>query len=138
MEIVYFIYSHDTKRDSEIVKNLHYWAPLNIDIIESKIKDGQIVDLYGDKNREMPNCLINLRRPIYLAEDALDELMSVEKYNLFIGFSSNAHALEFLKFRGRDTAGLVNKLASERRIIGGERNINDYISELKHGGRFIF
>ena len=138
MKRAYFIYSNDRVRDREIVKDLHNWLPTDIDIVEGKIKDGKIINLAENERKEMPACLINLKRPIYLAEDALEELTRAENYSVYIGFSSNIWALEFLKSKEKDVTKLVDRLASEEKIISGEEEIRNYIEELKMGKRFIF
>lgn len=138
MERVYFIYSFNIERDNELVKKLHRFLPMNIDIAKVKIEDDYLVDLSGKKEKQMPYCMLKIERPIYITEDALEELIKREQADRIIGFSGRIKMVKFLSIRHKNLKNLILDLIDYKEIICEETNINRYIDELKKGNYFIF
>ncbi len=137
MKRAYFVYSQNKGRDESYLAKLHRLVPFNIELIEAKLKDNFLYEM-NDRNHRMlvPQFLYECDRPIYIAEDALNELVNIEESEKLIGFRSIRAISEFFKLKTHTIKDLELIFRSQKKLINGANNMEFFIKELEKGGYF--
>ncbi|MBI2449875.1 hypothetical protein HYV49_06310 [Candidatus Pacearchaeota archaeon] len=117
MKRSFFVYSDNRADSKEFLRGLKNWLPMEIDIIEAKIKNKYLLTLDEKLIDYAPLILRSIERPFYITDKAYNVILNAEKY--------------FKGSEAKRVASIFSELRAAQEVVNGRNNLRSFIDRLR-------